>query len=283
VLDGAKTGKTVLRERYIEDRNSRTYGTHFVPPWKMDLENQTHQLNLSRGQGMPPFVMDVLREAMGRAGDEQLQRLANQFNALPKIRDQDLIAPWQDAEARAQEMLARPEEHIRHVGQAQQDALDAIKAHVARASDRCANLLKATATPAQATGGVGLDVAGASSHQMTTAAASAASRGRARISISGGVEFTHKSIERRQDQLRLLSREFVGGPPATETFVFSPEEVARLRASYAYLYDWTKRKGGSRFPWNVAMRELGAIKLRARQDFKPISQDFYEKMMMRKL
>ena len=66
---------------------------------------------------------------------------------------------------------------------------------------------------------------------------------------------------------------------AMEIFV----EVARLRASYAYLYDWTKKQGGTRFPWNVAMRELGAIKLRARQDFKPISQDFYEKMMMRRL
>ncbi|KAH9962190.1 RNA dependent RNA polymerase-domain-containing protein, partial [Russula dissimulans] len=251
VLDGAKTGKTILRERYTRDRNSKQYGTQLAPPWKADPAYPFHP---SREEGLPPFVMDVLREAIERSREEQLQRIDRQFSALPKTKDQDLIAPWQDAEARAQEMLARPEEHIRHVGRAQRDALDAIKAHVAR-------------------------VAGGG----PTATVAAAAAGRARIRIGTGVGFTERSIERRQDQLRLMSREFVGGPPATETFVFSQEEVVRLRASYAYLYDWTRRRQGTRFPWNVAFRELGAIKLRARQDFKPISQDFYEKMMMRRL
>jgi hypothetical protein len=79
-----------------------------------------------------------------------------------------------------------------------------------------------------------------------------------------------------------MSREFVSGPPAGEVYVFSQEEVARLRASYAYLYDWTKQ-GGSRFPWNVAFNELGEIKLRAQKDFKPISRDFYERMSIRRL
>jgi len=79
--------------------------------------------------------------------------------------------------------------------------------------------------------------------------------------------------------------EFVKGPDRAETAValLSEDEVARLRASYAYILDWSHRPGGTRFPWNVAMRDLGEIKLRARGDLKPLSQDFYEKMMMRSL
>lgn len=97
----------------------------------------------------------------------------------------------------------------------------------------------------------------------------------------GGADFTQRRIETRQDQLRHVSREFVGGPPAADVFVFSPEEIARLRASYAYLYDWqTHHDGGTRFTWNVAFDELGEIKLRAHKDFKPISRTFYEKMTM---
>lgn len=95
-------------------------------------------------------------------------------------------------------------------------------------------------------------------------------------------DFTQRSIETRQDRLRRMSREFAGGPPAADVFVFSPEEVARLRASYAYLYDWTAHSG-TRFPWNVAFDELGEIKLRTRKDFKPISRAFYERMSMHRL
>jgi hypothetical protein len=189
---------------------------------------------------------------------EYLKRIADRFAALPpKIKDADLVAPWQDAEERAQEMLSSPEPHVRAVGQAQSDALEAIKAHVVRVSESYAAAMR----KAGVVGGAG----------------------------GAGAAFTHLSIESRQDKLRAVSREFVGGPPGVNSkkkktmSVFSREEVARLRASYAYLYDWTRKAGGSRFPWSVAMRELGAIKLRARNDFKPISQDFYENMSMRKL
>jgi hypothetical protein len=98
----------------------------------------------------------------------------------------------------------------------------------------------------------------------------------------GGADFSNQSIKTRQDCLRRVSRAFVGGPPAEETFVFSQEEVAKLRASYAYVYDWMKHGGDTRFPWNVAFDELGEIKLRAQKDFKPISREFYEKMSIRK-
>lgn len=266
VLDGAKTGKTILPERYKKDRDSKQYGTQFVPQWKMDRDCQTLQYNLSRGH-LPPFIMDLLSEAMDRVKDEQLRRIADHFAVLTKEKDKDLVAPWYGAEERAQELLSRPEEHVRAVGQAQKDALEAIKTHVARVCDLYGDMMKAAAeTRASPSRGAGMGAAG---HKRK----------------SSGVAFTNRSIETRQDQLRRLSREFVGGPSAAETFAFSREEVARLRASYAYLYDWARKSygGGSRFPWSVAMRDLGAIKLQANKDFKPISQDFYEKMSMRKL
>jgi hypothetical protein len=222
-----------------------------------------------------------------RVGDEQLRRIADHFAALPEVRvkDKDLVAPWQGAEARAEELLSRPEEHVRAVGQAQKDGLEAIKAHVVRVCDLYSNMMKETrASPGTSTGtstgagsGAGVSVVGGPRRK---------SSGGALSGISGNVAmFTTRSIETRQDQLRRMSREFAGGPSVAETFAYSREEVARLRASYAYLYDWTRKSsnGGSRFPWNVAMRDLGDIKLKARKDFKPISQDFYEKMTMRKL
>ena len=265
VLDGAKTGKTVLPGRYKQDKDNKQYGTQFVPQWKKDRAKETLQFDLRRGH-LPPFVMDLLTEAMERIGDEQRQRIKVHFDALHKVKDKDLVAPWQDAEARAQELLSRPEEHARAVGQAQKDALEAIKKHVARVNDMWDEMIKAQQTQPRP----------AAQHRRKSSSSGGG---------SGGAAFTSRSIESRQDQLRRVSREFAGGPSAAETFAFGGEEVARLRASYAYLHDWAHASayGGSRFPWSVAMRDLGVIKLQSRKDFKPISQDFYEKMSMRKL
>lgn len=302
MLDGVKTGKTILPERYKEDRESRQYGTQFVPWWKMDPDCETYQHNLPRGD-LPPFVMDMLKEAMDKAGEEQLQRIASHFTALPKVKDTDLIMPWEGAEAQAQQMLSRSEEQMHTIGQAQKEALEAIKTHVVRVYNLStaimrATMMKTTTALVETSASSSTSTGPGPSQRMATVmgAQTERSRGKQRSTngnssrghrggSSGGssATFTTWSIETRQDQLRRMSREFVSGPPEEQTLVFSAEEVARLRASYAYVYDWACKPGGSRFPWNVAMRELGEIKLRARKDFKPISQDFYEKMSMRKL
>ncbi|KAI0305318.1 RNA dependent RNA polymerase-domain-containing protein [Multifurca ochricompacta] len=226
VLDGAKTGMTILPRRYSKDRNSKQYGAQFAPYWKTE-PGQPMQLHTLPRQCQQPFVLDLLKDEMERVSDEQLRRIDDHF------------APGSD---------------LRDVGQAQQNALEAIKVHMTSAHSQFTEYMKATAP----------------------GSSRAAEKGKK------GANFTNRSIESRQDKLRRMSRAFISGPADTETLVFSQEEVTRLRASYAYLYDWTL-KGGSQFPWNVAMRELGAIKLRACGDFKPISQDFYEKMLMRRL
>jgi RNA-dependent RNA polymerase len=281
VLDGAKTGKTLLQDKYSQDRNNETYGIRYTPPWKEmerdhsnTAQSSSSSILLSR-QSLPPFVMDVLCEAAQHIKDECLKQIEERFNSLPKVKDLDLIAPWQDAEAHMKDMLSSPEQNIRIVGEAHKTAMESIKAHVARVNDFSAKLINSTRNPGggrASTGCVGVDVG------------AAARSGKSKIGKRrGGADFSHRSIETRQDCLRRVSREFVGGPPAAETYVFSQEEVGRLRASYAYLYDWMKHGGGTRFPWNVAFDELGEIKLRAHKDFKPISRDFYEKMSIRKI
>lgn len=256
MLDGAKTGKTILPARYQQDRSSIKYGTHYVPEWKAVDDDLVRQCPLAR-RGLPTFVMDVLKAAIDEASSVQYQRIDAQFNALLKPRDADLVAPWQEAEEGAQELLSLPEQDAQNIGRAKQDALDAIKRHVARVYDFSSAVI------------------GSAAGMQRPAAGEKGSK----------ADFSNRSIESRQDRLRRVSHEFVSGPDRAEMAValLSEVEVARLRASYAYLYDWTRKPGGTRFPWNVAMRELGLIKLHARRDVHPVSQDFYEKMQMRRL
>ena len=273
VLDGAKTGKTLLGDKYRQDRNNETYGTQYMPPWKeIDRDLRTGQssssITLSRQQALHPFVMDVLCEGAQRVKDDCLRQIDERFKSLRCVKDEDLIAPWKNAEDRTKNMLSSPEENVRIIGDAHRRAMDAIKAHVMRVNEKSAKIINSSrnAGTRASMGGVGVGVG----------VGVGTSRG-------GGADFSHRSIETRQDLLRQVSMEFVRGPLAEETFVFSQEEVARLRASYAYLYDWTTHGSGTRFPWNVAFDELGEIKLRARKDFKPISRDFYEKMSIKKI
>lgn len=254
MLDGAKTGKTILPARYHQDRSSKKYGMQYVPEWKATQDDLVHNCPLAR-RGLPTFVMDVLKAAINEASSTQYQRIDAQFNALPKLRDADLIAPWQEAEEGAQELLSQPEQHAQNIGRAKQDALDAIKRHVMRVYELSSMVI-----------GSGTQRPGAGEK-------------------GNKADFSSRCIEARQDRLRRVSHEFVSGPDRAEMAValLSEVEVARLRASYAYLFDWTRKPGGTRFPWNVAMRELGLIKLHARRDAHPVSQVFYEKMQMRRL
>ncbi|KAJ7682709.1 RNA dependent RNA polymerase-domain-containing protein [Mycena polygramma] len=90
-------------------------------------------------------------------------------------------------------------------------------------------------------------------------------------------KFSKLPIERRQDILRELSRDFSDWPAGLH-------ETARIKASYAYWYDCDKRRfewtKWSRFPWDVAFRELCLIKTRS-SNLKPVNSQFYERMTMK--
>jgi hypothetical protein len=95
--------------------------------------------------------------------------------------------------------------------------------------------------------------------------------------------FTSLRIETRQDILRKLALEFASRPLPSEMYM-GEGEIARLRASYAYWHDANEHKYTSkwtRFPWDVAMRELCAIKARALGPFKVVTLEYYEHFVLK--
>ncbi|KAF9076729.1 RNA dependent RNA polymerase-domain-containing protein [Rhodocollybia butyracea] len=92
----------------------------------------------------------------------------------------------------------------------------------------------------------------------------------------GKAGFTDLPIEVRQDTLRSLSRDFANGPDRADMYL-SAEELMRLKASYAYLYDCEQPSSKwTRFPWDMTMLELTAIKARATGRSRTVTGDFYE-------
>ncbi|KAF8189916.1 RNA dependent RNA polymerase-domain-containing protein [Mycena galopus ATCC 62051] len=90
-------------------------------------------------------------------------------------------------------------------------------------------------------------------------------------------DFTDHAIEVRQDRLRGLSQAFAAAPTPAELYtMFDPVAIARLRASYAYIFDHEKNGGWSRFPWNVALGDLCKIKANALGPNKAVTIPFYE-------
>ena len=94
--------------------------------------------------------------------------------------------------------------------------------------------------------------------------------------------FTDAPIEHRQDALRAVSREFWSFKPPNPDVISQPE-WRRLLASCAYAYN-VKVNGAVRFPFDIAFRELCAIKADTVSGgrAKSILPGFYEGMSMSK-
>ncbi|KAG6844808.1 hypothetical protein H0H87_003474 [Tephrocybe sp. NHM501043] len=102
---------------------------------------------------------------------------------------------------------------------------------------------------------------------------------------NGDNTFTDVAIETRQDILRKISKLFISYPTPDDMEVHTDTAlIARLRASYAFVYDLTKTGSGcytwSRFPWDVAMRELCLIKANALGPSKTVTNSFYERFKL---
>ncbi|KAF5357710.1 hypothetical protein D9758_007515 [Tetrapyrgos nigripes] len=103
-----------------------------------------------------------------------------------------------------------------------------------------------------------------------------------------GTSFSNKHIVHRQDDLRSCSKEFASFPkPEDLKTIMDNATIARLRASYAYHFDVFEREPErsvrwSRFPWDMALRELCAIKVRALGPWKASTQSFYERFKLAK-
>ena len=87
--------------------------------------------------------------------------------------------------------------------------------------------------------------------------------------------FTALRIERRQDILRKLAQQFAKNPGAP-FLCFSEDELAHLKASYAYKID----PDGS-FPFDVAMRDLGYIKARGCGPSKTVQLAYYDRFVIK--
>lgn len=122
-----------------------------------------------------------------------------------------------------------------------------------------------------------------------------------------GSSFTSLAIEVRQDTLRALSKEFASSPQPSELdTVMEPSTIARLRASYAYVYDAEQSRGRngrprafdayvddpeqsrdgpqshgwSRMPWDVCMGELIQIKASASGPYNVVGKYFHDQFKL---
>lgn len=97
--------------------------------------------------------------------------------------------------------------------------------------------------------------------------------------------FTERNISDRQDVLRALSLEFSSSPKLEDVpTIIDEDTLSRLRASYAYIYDREQcsgKEGWSRFPWNMATRELCTIKAKALGPYKTVTDDFYQQLRLK--
>jgi RNA-dependent RNA polymerase len=256
-LDGAKTGLKILPETLLSDL--KEYHHARGPQWKDKakgskkdgpLFDKSNSNFLSRGKGpfiKGKFIMDILLSAAKKECDQALAQLEIVFAPLTVEVDPHLTQPWNDAVAMASR--GSPEA----VKRKRMD-LSIIAVHVHEMYKEH----KALGGKAKAAGG------------------------------TKGAAFTDQPIEIRQDFLRAMSKKFHASPTSQDMHLDSMMDnamIARLRASYAYCHDSTEMqkrsgRGWSRFPWNVAMRELSTIKASALGPHKTITNGFYERLKL---
>lgn len=253
-LDGAKTGLTVKPEVLVKD----TKAFQARPPKWKETEEEAHSfalsgansVNLTRNKSLKAFIMDILHDEADAEGNRRLRSIEETFNARRRhVMDPDLVAPWLEAVERANRWFEE-ENNLRY----QQD-LERIKNHVHAMYDR---------------------------HRAEVNTGSPRKPVKTSPRKGSKASFTDLPIEVRQDKIRALSKDFAS-IPTSKTVLMADEEIARLRASYAYFYDSEKKKpnGWTRFPWDVAMRELGAIKARSTGRHKCVAGHFYDEFNMK--
>lgn len=181
-------------------------------------------------------------------------KMKAKFAELKPVFDKDLAKPYQDVKERAEKS---------GIDQ-MKDQLLKIEKHVQEAQEQAGRMMKLSS-----------DFAKAATRNVSPAVQAA---------LKTKAPFTNLPIEIRQDVLRAHSRHFNSYPHPSEVPLLGDEHaIARIRASYAYIYDWEqKRAPGSRFPYNVAMRVLCEIKANALGRSKCLSGEFYERLSMSK-
>jgi hypothetical protein len=250
-LDGAKTGLTVTPEALERDRAKYQKRS---PQWKETDEDrellqkfESNATHVRRPKSLGVFIMDTIfaqakEESVRRMGE--VRKLFDSWASGRDAIDHDVTAPWFEARRIAERYVV--EEGCDRM----QRDLQKIEKHVE-------------------------EIYASHRQQLRAAPGSPAAPIR-----RGGAAFTDLPIEARQDRFRALSRRFVCAPK-TEELLLDDREISRLKASCAYWYDSQQPKW-SRFPWDVAMRELCAIKAHALGASKTVTIVFYERFSIKR-
>jgi hypothetical protein len=257
VLDGAKTGLKILPGTLKADLDNYHCNSTRGPKWKDKKTDSSYDQSnlpyLTRGKGNfihGPCIMDVLLTSAKKECTRALIEIDTVFSPLNIEGDPHLLQPWKDAmqmaERGSSEAVKRKKLDL---------SLIAIHVHALYTEHRVKMAMKEAPT------GPSTNLNGSSKR----------------------TSFTKLPIEIRQDILRALSRKFSSSPrPEELDSIMDEATIARLRASYAYTYDAQMKsaRGWSRFPWDVAMRELCAIKARALGPHKTVVTGFYERFKL---
>ena len=315
MLDGPKSG-LVLKDGILGN-DKKTFGASLGPAWKDPKHkksgaqsNLTYEQRNRRGPHIKgPFIMDILV----KTGIDLRKRLTAQmgvtFAPLDKdaVRDEDLERPWLNAWEPIQKLLEQHQklepataDHQNSDGMSSSAGSsttnsDATSSTITLAGGSSVQLIIAQAKQrdlkriedhVKASYQVHSNNKKAMSTRLTKSKSKNSERGGG--GGSGGADFTNCNIIDRQDVLRKSSKFFHEHPTPEEMEVITDwEEIARLRASYAYMYDLEVHKYGrdgkqrwSRFPFDVAARELCAIKANSLGPSKTVTCGFYEKYRM---
>jgi RNA-dependent RNA polymerase len=206
------------------------------------FSSMDNKANLQRPSDLPKFIMDKITKCAKEVRDRRLGEVEEVFDSAPTfVVDADLTEPWLDA-VKLADRFVEEEGNDR-----MKRDLEKITEHVHIVYQRHrAEMAQVPLSPKKerrnAAGGGG----GGGGGGGATAVANVA-------------QFSDLPIEVRQDNLRALSNEFIS-KPRMEDVMMDEDEIRRLRASYAYLYDSRRRGKWTRFPWDVGTRELCAIK-----------------------
>ncbi|KZS95473.1 hypothetical protein SISNIDRAFT_452100 [Sistotremastrum niveocremeum HHB9708] len=249
VLDGSKTGVKVASAVAADDKKENEKR---APSWKETEESrlmaeQKNQPETRRPPERPKFIMDRIRETGRKAA-------AKHLSAFPSVScsaaiNAILTSPWDTHYRDAESAATTGDTSILN-------AMDQIKAHVeATKREYIAAALK-------------------NSPNKTTL--------KSHKKLNGPPK---RSFKTKQDEKRRLSRKFYEG---ARTDKFPEIVVNQLKASYAYKLDLAdSRRSGSEgvttvFSFQVAMRELCALRAAAYGPVKIMTHDFYERFQLPK-
>ncbi|KZV72073.1 hypothetical protein PENSPDRAFT_650156 [Peniophora sp. CONT] len=257
VLDGTKSGLTVKPDVLRNDMIA--FKTSKIPPWKIRLNSLRNSHRTSDNSAylqrdvnkFGVFILTRLDEIIHKESNNQLARAQKCFEDLVKNTkpDHDLTKAYVEASARAHRRANEKKDPgmLEELEQIENRVKEAFVAHVQA---------KEAARPQQNS-----------------------KRGKDH-------SFTNLSIEKRQDILRAISVQLDGFPDSNNCTLeyFSYEEAVRVRASYAYYYVYAFKRPSSpsRFPFDVAMRELCLAKARARPGWHAVASHIHDAMRVRK-